>query len=81
MIRRAAYIVDVSPSGYTFYHRPRLIGRGGGVGFLISRHCKVNIPTLIIPVLCAEISYSSFSAYFVGDVLFKVALTFLSATT
>ena len=28
----AACIADISPSGYTFHHRPRSFGRGGGVG-------------------------------------------------
>ena len=32
-----ACIADISPSGYTFHHRPRSVRRGGGVGFLVSQ--------------------------------------------
>ena len=32
----AACIDDISPPGYIFHHRPRPVGRGGGVGLLIS---------------------------------------------
>ena len=38
----AACIADISPSGYTFHQRSRSVGRGGGVGFLLSYHFKVN---------------------------------------
>ena len=56
-------------SGYTCHHRPRSVGRGGGVGILLSDHFKVN--SHLIPdystfeSMCVEISDSSFSAYFV----------------
>ena len=39
----AACIVDISTPGYTFHHKPRLVGLGGGVGFLISKLFKVNL--------------------------------------
>ena len=39
----AACIADISPLGYTFYHRSCLIGRGSGIGFLISEHFKVKL--------------------------------------
>ena len=38
----AACIADISPSGHTFHGRPRSVGRGDGVGFLLSDHFKVN---------------------------------------
>ena len=41
----AACIADISPTGYTFHHRPRPVARGGGVGFLISKLFKVNLHT------------------------------------
>ena len=65
----AACTADISPPGYTFHHRPRSVGRGGGVGFLLSDHGRVN--SRLIPdystfeSICVEISYYSFSAYFV----------------
>ena len=31
-----ACIADISPSGYTFHHRPRSVRRGGGVVLLVS---------------------------------------------
>ena len=37
-----ACIADISPPGYTFHHRPRPVGRGGGVGFLISKLFNVT---------------------------------------
>ena len=64
----AACIADISPSGYTFHHRPRSVGRGRGVGFLLLDHFKVN--SCLIPdcstfeSIYVEISHSSFSAYF-----------------
>ena len=64
-----ACIADVSPSGYTFHHRPRLVGRGGGVGFFISQQFKVKLHSnpeySSFESICAEISYSSFCAHFV----------------
>ena len=38
----AACIADIYPSCYSFYHRPCLLGWGGGVVFLISEHFKVK---------------------------------------
>ena len=32
-----------SPPGYVFHHKPRPVGRGGGVGFLVSKQFKVNL--------------------------------------
>ena len=65
----ASCIAEISPLGYTFYHRPRLIGRGGGIGFLVSDHFKVKLHSnpdySSFESMCAEISDSSFSAFFV----------------
>ena len=41
----AARIADISPPGCTFHHRPRPVGRGSGVGFLISKLFKVDLHT------------------------------------
>ena len=64
----ASCIAEISPLGYTFYHRPRLIGRGGGIGFLVSDHFKVKLHSnpdySSFESMCAEISDSSFSAFF-----------------
>ena len=53
----------------TFYHRPRLIGRGGGIGFFVSDYFKVKLHSnpdySSFESMCAEISDSSFSAFFV----------------
>ena len=60
----AACIADISPSGYTFHHRPCPVGRGGGVGFLLSDNFKVN--SYLIPdystfeSICVDISDSYF---------------------
>ncbi len=65
----AACIADISPSSFTFHHRPCSVGRGGGVGFLVSKQFKVNLHSnpdySSFEAICAEISDSSFSAYFV----------------
>ena len=55
--------LEISPSGYTFHHQPRSVGRGGGVGILLSDH----IPdySTFESINAVEISASSFSAYFV----------------
>ena len=64
-----ACIADISPSDYSFHHRPCSIGRGVDVGFLLSDHFKVN--SYLIPdystfeSTCVDISDSSFSAYLV----------------
>ena len=69
MADTASCIAEISPLGYTFYHRPRLIGRGGGIGFLVSDHFKVKLHSnpdySSFESMCAEISDSSFSAFFV----------------
>ena len=63
----AACITDISPSGYTCYHRPCSVGRGGGGDFLLSDHFKVNsnlIPAYsTLESMRVELSDSSFSAY------------------
>ena len=65
----AACIADIFPSGYSFRHRPHSVGRSVGIGLLLSDHFNVN--SCLIPdystfeFICVEISYSSFSAYFV----------------
>ena len=41
----AAYIADISPPDYAFHHRPCPVGRGDGVGFLISKLLKANLDT------------------------------------
>jgi len=65
----AACIADISPSGFTFHHRPRSVGRGGGVGFLIAKQFKVNLLSnpeySTFESICVDISHSSFSGYFV----------------
>ena len=38
----AACITEISPSDYTFHHRPRSVGRDDGVGFLLSDHFKAH---------------------------------------
>ena len=64
-----ACIADISPSGYTFHRRPRSGRRGGGVGFLVSKQFNVNLHSnpeyFSFDSISVEISYSSFSAYFV----------------
>ena len=66
-VTTASCIAEISPLGYTFYHRPRLIGRGGGIGFLVSDHFKVKLHSnpdySSFESMCAEISDSSFSAF------------------
>ena len=39
----ASCIADISPPGYVFHHKPRPVGRGGGVGFLVSKQFKVKL--------------------------------------
>ncbi|MEG7525400.1 MAG: hypothetical protein M3H12_20335, partial [Chromatiales bacterium] len=65
----AACIADISPSGFTFHHRPRAVGRGGGFGFLITKQFKVNLHSnpeySTFESICVDNSHSSFSGYFV----------------
>ena len=62
-----ACIADISPSGYTFHHRPRSVRRGGGVGFFASQF-KVNLHSdpeySSFESICVDISDSFFSSYF-----------------
>ena len=64
-----ACIADISPSGYTFHHRPRSVKRGDGFGFLVSKQFKVKLHSnheySSFESISVEISDSSFSAYFV----------------
>ena len=59
-----ACIADISPPGYTFHHRPRPVGRCGGVGFLISNLFNVNLYTspdyTTFESICLNISNSCF---------------------
>ena len=65
----AACIADISPPGYTFHHRPRPVGRGGGVGFLISNIFYVNLHTspayTSFESVCVNIPNWCFSRYFI----------------
>ena len=38
-----ACIAGIFPPDYASYHRPHLVGRGGDIGFLISKLFKVNL--------------------------------------
>ena len=49
-----SFIADITPSGFSFVHQPRLTGAGGGVGFLFKSHLK--FARTIIP------KYDSFEA-------------------
>ena len=62
-------IADISPPGYTFHHRPRPVGRGGGVGFLISKLFNVTLYTspdyTTFEFICLNISNSCFCEVFI----------------
>ena len=64
-----ARITDTSHPGYAFHHRPRLDGRCGSVGFLISKLFKVYLPTSVdyssFDSICVGISNSWFFVYFI----------------
>ena len=64
-----ACIADISPPGYTFHHRPRPVGRGGGVGFLISKLFNVTPYTspdyTTFESICLNISNSCFCGVFI----------------
>ena len=65
----AACIADISPPGYSFRHWPRPVGRGGGVGFLISKLFNVNLHTspdyTSFESMCVNISNSCFCGFFI----------------
>ena len=65
----AACIADISPPDYIFHHRPRPVGRGGGVGFLISKLFNVNLHTsphnTSFESICVNISNSWFCGVFI----------------
>ena len=62
-----ACIAEISRPGYTFHHRP--FGRGGGVGFLISKLFNVNLYTspeyTTFESICLNISNSCFCGFFI----------------
>ena len=64
-----ACIVDISPPGYTFHHRPRPVGRRSGVGFLISKLFNVNLHTspdnTTFESICLITSSSCFCGFFI----------------
>ena len=65
----ASCIADISPPGYVFHHKPRPVGRGGGVGFLVSKQFKVNLQPspnyTTFESMCLNISNSCFSGHFI----------------
>ena len=64
-----ACIADISPPGYTFHHRPCSVGRGGGVGFLISKLFNVTMHAsphyTSFESICVNISNSCFCGVFI----------------
>ena len=64
----AACIVDISPPGYIFHHRP--VGHGGGAGVLISKLFKVNLHTspdyTSFESMCVNMSNSCFCGFFIS---------------
>ena len=61
----SACIADISSTGYAFHHKPRPVGRGGGVGFVI-QNCSKLTPTIIsFESMCVNISKSYFTGYFI----------------
>ena len=64
-----ACIADISPPGYTFHHRTRPVGRGGGVGVLISKLFHVTLYTnpdyATFESICINISHSCFCVVFI----------------
>ena len=65
----AACIVDISTRGYTFHHRPRPVGRGNGLGFLISELFNLNLHTsphyISFESVCVNISNSCLCWFFI----------------
>ena len=65
----ASCIADISPPGYVFHHKPRPVGRGGGVGFLVSKQFKVNLQHspnyTTFESMDLNISNSCFSGHFI----------------
>ena len=65
----ASCIADISPPCYVFHHKPRPVGRGGGVSFLVSKQFKVNLQPspnyTTFESMCLNISNSCFSGHFI----------------